>query len=162
MCLQLSPMSQSVLNSLGASPSAVATKSHRLPKKASRRLIFCSWRLTKSGTRAILPRQEAQAQSAAPVVQTVEERRPSLNKYHTILRETLETVFTTECIILTAYLETLIPFFYASYMLVMAHLPSAFYHTEMTAITQETVVSTVSPLLVLDFSKSEPLPCSLR
>ncbi|POM73995.1 Hypothetical protein PHPALM_9101 [Phytophthora palmivora] len=65
-----------------------------------------------------------------------------------ILRETLEALFTTECIVVTAYLEAIVPLFYCCYMLVMTHLPSAHYHTEMTDVTPENVGKTVIPVFV--------------
>ncbi|RLN26426.1 hypothetical protein BBJ28_00021871 [Nothophytophthora sp. Chile5] len=62
-------------------------------------------------------------------------------------RCTLEALFTSECIVLTAYLETVIPIFYGNFMLIMMRLPSAKYHTELTGVTSENVgtkVHTVS------------------
>lgn len=58
-----------------------------------------------------------------------------------ILREALEALFTTECIVVTAYLEAIIPFFYCSYMLV-----SSRYHTEMVGVTSGNVVKTILPV----------------
>ncbi|RLN49268.1 hypothetical protein BBJ28_00025594 [Nothophytophthora sp. Chile5] len=52
---------------------------------------------------------------------------------------TLEVLFTSECIVLTAYLETFIPIFYGNFMLIMVHLPSAKYHTELTGVTADNV-----------------------
>ncbi|KAG7392176.1 hypothetical protein PHYPSEUDO_001899 [Phytophthora pseudosyringae] len=66
----------------------------------------------------------------------------------TVLRESLEVLFTIECLVVTAYLEAVIPFFYTAYMLVMVHLPSAPYHTEMNGVTRENVGSTVRPVFV--------------
>ncbi|RLN37438.1 hypothetical protein BBJ28_00025981, partial [Nothophytophthora sp. Chile5] len=65
-----------------------------------------------------------------------------------ILGETLATLFTSECIVLTEYLESVIPIFYASFMLIMVHLPSAQYHTELAGITPETVSSTVQAVFL--------------
>ncbi|ETK95648.1 hypothetical protein L915_01443 [Phytophthora nicotianae] len=66
----------------------------------------------------------------------------------TILCETLEALFTTECIIVAAYLEAIVPLFYCCYMVVMTHLPSARYHTEMADVTLENVGATVVPVFV--------------
>ncbi|GMF51414.1 unnamed protein product [Phytophthora fragariaefolia] len=66
----------------------------------------------------------------------------------TILLESLEAVFTTECIIGTAYLETFMPSFYSSYMILMVHLPNVKYHIEMEGVTRDNVRSTVLPLFV--------------
>ncbi|RLN87524.1 hypothetical protein BBJ28_00025966, partial [Nothophytophthora sp. Chile5] len=66
----------------------------------------------------------------------------------TILRETLEILFTTECIVLTEYVESVIPMFYANFILVMVRLPSAQYHTELAGITRENVGATVNKVYV--------------
>ncbi|EGZ18222.1 hypothetical protein PHYSODRAFT_315165 [Phytophthora sojae] len=66
----------------------------------------------------------------------------------TILLRSLEALFTTECLIITAYLEAFMPLFYCSYMMVMVHLQSAQYHREMIGITRNNVVTTIVPLLV--------------
>ncbi|EGZ08801.1 hypothetical protein PHYSODRAFT_339235 [Phytophthora sojae] len=47
----------------------------------------------------------------------------------------LETLFTIECLVVASYLEAVIPLLYASYILVVVHLPSARYHTEMVVVT---------------------------
>ncbi|KAF4144651.1 hypothetical protein GN958_ATG06181 [Phytophthora infestans] len=74
--------------------------------------------------------------------------RHKSNQSVTILRETLGALFTTECIIVTAYLEAIVPLFYCCYMVVMTHLPSAKYHTEMTDVTPANVGATVVPVFV--------------
>ncbi|KAL3667560.1 hypothetical protein V7S43_007114 [Phytophthora oleae] len=66
----------------------------------------------------------------------------------TILLEVFETLFTTECLVVTAYLEAFMPLFYCSYMVVMVNLQSAQYHTEMKGITRDNVVVTILPLFV--------------
>ncbi|KAJ8578017.1 hypothetical protein ON010_g1189 [Phytophthora cinnamomi] len=88
----------------------------------------------------------------APVDRRVSSRA-SLKAFHhpthpTILRETLEALFTIECILLTAYLEAVIPLFYCCYMLVLVNFPSAQYHTEMVGITPENVGGRVIPLFL--------------
>ncbi|KAG6960703.1 hypothetical protein JG688_00009471, partial [Phytophthora aleatoria] len=64
------------------------------------------------------------------------------------LRETLEILFTTECLVLTAYVKTVIPLFYTSYVLVMVNLPNARYHTEISGITCENAATAVLPVFV--------------
>lgn len=61
----------------------------------------------------------------------------------------LETLFTTECLVATAYLEAVVLFFYCSYVLVMTHLPNARYHTDMTGISRDNVNWTILPVLLL-------------
>ncbi|RLN27118.1 hypothetical protein BBJ28_00022596, partial [Nothophytophthora sp. Chile5] len=75
---------------------------------------------------------------------STEETQPAenlslLTTHCNILGETLEALFTSECIVLTAYLETFIPVFYGNFMLIMVRLPSAKYHTELTGVTAENV-----------------------
>ncbi|RLN26451.1 hypothetical protein BBJ28_00008905 [Nothophytophthora sp. Chile5] len=65
-----------------------------------------------------------------------------------ILRDALDLLFTTECIVLTEYVESVIPMFYANFILVMVQLPSAQYHTELAGITRENVGATVNKVYV--------------
>ncbi|ETI52282.1 hypothetical protein F443_04538 [Phytophthora nicotianae P1569] len=65
-----------------------------------------------------------------------------------ILLESLQILFTTECLVTTAYLEAFMPLFYSSYMVLMVHLPNVCYHLEMAKVTRENVVATVLPLVV--------------
>ncbi|KAL3667588.1 hypothetical protein V7S43_007142 [Phytophthora oleae] len=48
--------------------------------------------------------------------------------------ETLRLLFTTECLILAEYLESIMPFLYAIFVLVMVKLPNAQYHSELEGI----------------------------
>lgn len=71
-----------------------------------------------------------------------------------ILQDTLEVLFTSECLVLTEYVEVFIPLFYASFVVAMVHLPSAQYHIEMAGITHENVdgiVSTIFLYALLEF-----------
>ncbi|KAG2822518.1 hypothetical protein PC116_g14716 [Phytophthora cactorum] len=64
------------------------------------------------------------------------------------LGESLETLFSLECIVVTAYLEAVTPIFYCCYVLVMVHLPSSQYHMELTGITSDNAGSKVQSLFV--------------
>ncbi|KAG6953593.1 hypothetical protein JG688_00012750, partial [Phytophthora aleatoria] len=64
------------------------------------------------------------------------------------LGESLETLFSLECIVVTAYLEAVTPIFYCCYVLVMVHLPSSQYHMELTGITSHNAGSKVQSLFV--------------
>ncbi|RAW34414.1 hypothetical protein PC110_g9272 [Phytophthora cactorum] len=70
------------------------------------------------------------------------------SKDSNILLESLQILFTTECLVTTAYLEAFMPLFYSSYMVLMVHLPNVRYHLEMAKVTRENIVSTVLPLVV--------------
>ncbi|GMF16650.1 unnamed protein product [Phytophthora fragariaefolia] len=63
-----------------------------------------------------------------------------------ILRDSLEALFTIECLVVTTYLEAIIPLFYTTYVLVMIRLPSAKYHTEMVGITHDNVGARILPV----------------
>jgi hypothetical protein len=64
------------------------------------------------------------------------------------LAESLEVLFTIECLVTTAYLEAVIPIFYAMYICVMVQLPSTQYHTEMDGVTRENVISKIFPVFI--------------
>ncbi|GMF18736.1 unnamed protein product [Phytophthora lilii] len=58
------------------------------------------------------------------------------------LREALAVLFTSECLVLSEYLES-VPILYANYIKIMVYLPSARYHTEMEGINRDNVSSMV-------------------
>ncbi|KAL3667556.1 hypothetical protein V7S43_007110 [Phytophthora oleae] len=62
-----------------------------------------------------------------------------LIEHSNIPRETLEVLYTTECLVLTTYLESFIPLIYCTYMIFMVHLPNAKYHTELKSVTRQNV-----------------------
>ncbi|KAK1942792.1 hypothetical protein P3T76_005429 [Phytophthora citrophthora] len=86
--------------------------------------------------------------SPSDKIQPTQSRQHSRSHRPRILLEAFETLFTTECLIVTAYLEAFMPLFYCSYMMVMVNLQSAQYHTEMKGITRDNVVATILPLFV--------------
>jgi len=63
-----------------------------------------------------------------------------------IFSEAREVLFTTECLVLSACLDAIVPLFYGSFLLVMVHLPSAEYHTELVGITSDNIGETVKPV----------------
>ncbi|KAG6961281.1 hypothetical protein JG688_00009181 [Phytophthora aleatoria] len=65
-------------------------------------------------------------------------------QYCGILRETLEMLYTMECLVLTAYLEAFIPLFYGNYMMIMVNFPNAEYHTELKNVTHQNVHHTAT------------------
>ncbi|KAG1698668.1 hypothetical protein DVH05_014625 [Phytophthora capsici] len=65
-----------------------------------------------------------------------------------VLRDGPEILFTTECLIVTAYLEAAVPILYSGYVVAMVHFPSAQYHSEMAGITRENVNLTVFPVFM--------------
>ncbi|KAG1694343.1 hypothetical protein DVH05_005041 [Phytophthora capsici] len=90
--------------------------------------------------------------TAKEEVRPVERLTPTSNsKKSLLLRESLETLFTMECLVIASYLEAVIPLFYAVYVLVVIHLRTAPYHTELRGITRENVGTTVLPVFVFGF-----------
>ncbi|EGZ18214.1 hypothetical protein PHYSODRAFT_498657, partial [Phytophthora sojae] len=80
------------------------------------------------------------------------ERLPGdLIEHSNILRETLGVLYTTECLVLTAYLEAFIPLFYCTYMLFMVELPNAKYHTELRNVTRQNVQYTARVVFFFGF-----------
>ncbi|KAL3667547.1 hypothetical protein V7S43_007101 [Phytophthora oleae] len=66
-----------------------------------------------------------------------------------ILQETLEALFTSECLVLTEYLESLVPGFYGCFVLVLVCLPNVKYHNDLEGITVENVHTTVEGVFAL-------------
>jgi hypothetical protein len=64
------------------------------------------------------------------------------------LSEALEMIFTAECVVLTEYLEAIIPVLYGCYVKVLVYLPSAKYHIELEGTTVENVDSRVQSVFV--------------
>ncbi|KAF4149410.1 hypothetical protein GN958_ATG01382 [Phytophthora infestans] len=83
-----------------------------------------------------------------PITETMQSYAHTASSSATILLEALQILFTTECLVTTAYLEAFMPLFYSSYMVVMVHLPNVRYHLEMAKVTRENITSTVLPLVV--------------
>ncbi|KAE8986929.1 hypothetical protein PF011_g19792 [Phytophthora fragariae] len=67
------------------------------------------------------------------------------------LRKTLSILFTIECIVLSEYVECIIPLLYSSYIVMMVKLISASYHTELTGVTETNVSSTVQTVIIYGF-----------
>ncbi|GMF43188.1 unnamed protein product [Phytophthora fragariaefolia] len=63
-----------------------------------------------------------------------------------ILQETLKVLFTSECLLLGAFVDMIVPLFYGPFLLVMVRLPSAKYHIELENITAENVYSSTKPI----------------
>ncbi|ETL99943.1 hypothetical protein L917_03291 [Phytophthora nicotianae] len=65
-----------------------------------------------------------------------------------ILRESLEAMFTVECILLSAFLDASVPLFYGIFMYVMVNFQSAKYHSELAGVTTETTGDVVDSIFV--------------
>ncbi|GMF21079.1 unnamed protein product [Phytophthora lilii] len=67
----------------------------------------------------------------------------AVSPHQKILGETLEVLFTSECLILTEYLESVIPVLYGQFILLVVNLPSAKYHMDLIGVTRENVGDTL-------------------
>ncbi|KAE8966146.1 hypothetical protein PF005_g28973 [Phytophthora fragariae] len=61
-----------------------------------------------------------------------------------ILEKALEMLFTSECLVLSEYMEAIVPLIYGIFVLVVAHIPSAEYHTDLVGVTQDNIAEVVS------------------
>ncbi|ETN15608.1 hypothetical protein PPTG_06845 [Phytophthora nicotianae INRA-310] len=115
--------------------------------RAGSRTNTCNLRLlcTRNRRDSIMPILPS---ARGPTSENTITHQDSQTKRSTILIETLEVLFTTECIVVAAYLEAFVPLFYCNYMFLMVHLPSAQYHTEMAGVTHDNVGSTVRPVWI--------------
>eukprot|EP00644_Phytophthora_capsici_P019646 jgi/Phyca11/133656/e_gw1.623.2.1 len=60
----------------------------------------------------------------------------------------LEILFTVECILLSAFLDAVVPHFYGIFMFVMVNFQSVKYHSELTGVTKETIGDVVDSIFV--------------
>ncbi|KAL3664706.1 hypothetical protein V7S43_010455 [Phytophthora oleae] len=103
-------------------------------------------------TGAVYPFTSDTAKEEVRPVESLKGLTPvSSAKKSLLLRDSLETLFTMECLVIASYLEAVIPVFYAVYVLVVVHLPTARYHTELRGITRENIGATVLPVFVFGF-----------
>ncbi|EGZ07644.1 hypothetical protein PHYSODRAFT_319370 [Phytophthora sojae] len=64
------------------------------------------------------------------------------------LHKTLELLFTTECLLLSAALDALVPLFYGNFLLLMVRLPNGKYHTDLAGATIENIGGLVDTIFV--------------
>ncbi|KUF87884.1 hypothetical protein AM588_10003446 [Phytophthora nicotianae] len=69
-------------------------------------------------------------------------------KQSIILQETLQVLFTTECLILSEYLEIFVPAVYGVFVLAMVNFSNVHYHTELIGVTRENVGGIVSRIFL--------------
>ncbi|ETL48566.1 hypothetical protein L916_01850 [Phytophthora nicotianae] len=87
--------------------------------------------------------------------QSIEMKYPrqnsAVNRRSNVLKEGLETLFTSECLVLVGYLHTSIAMFYANFVVMMIYLPSARYHSELLGLTPENVGETVKSVFIFGY-----------
>ncbi|KAE9024733.1 hypothetical protein PR002_g11380 [Phytophthora rubi] len=64
------------------------------------------------------------------------------------LSETLRLLFTTECLVLAEYLESVMPVLYGAFMLATVQLPNAQFHSELEGVDARNVQRRVQSVLV--------------
>ncbi|POM71424.1 Hypothetical protein PHPALM_12015 [Phytophthora palmivora] len=75
----------------------------------------------------------------------------SVSSKSIVLRKTLQILFTSECLILSEYLEIFVPTVYGTFIMAMINLPSAQYHTDLVGITHENVAGVVTRIFTYAF-----------
>ncbi|KAF1778406.1 hypothetical protein GQ600_4277 [Phytophthora cactorum] len=78
------------------------------------------------------------------VSQKSSSRKQSAVNTSIVLQEALEVLFTSECLVLTEYMEVIVPTVYGIFVLTMVYLPSAKYHTELAGVNGDNVTNVVS------------------
>ncbi|POM70985.1 hypothetical protein PHPALM_12511 [Phytophthora palmivora] len=146
----LSPQSQDLLNTLENVPdngphapvccSPCIAHIHR-PVRSVLQTIFSklTWKSSRDAVSPIIPQELPQSTSLTGST-TIE--------YSDILSDVLEILFTSECHVLTEYMETIIPVLYGSFIVLVVHLPSAQYHTDLSGVTLENVGATVHSIFL--------------
>ncbi|KAL3667585.1 hypothetical protein V7S43_007139 [Phytophthora oleae] len=81
--------------------------------------------------------------ASSEAVQTIKADKSPAVQNLKILSETLEVLFTSECLLLTEYLESIIPLLYGSFIFLVVNLPSAPYHTDLIGLNHENVGGTL-------------------
>ncbi|KAL3667559.1 hypothetical protein V7S43_007113 [Phytophthora oleae] len=113
------------------------------PTKSYKRGLIC-WQKQSASIYPVLPEGgEAQINRRSGSAKALH-----LEKHSTSLCDALEVLFTTECVVITAYLEAVVPLFYCNYVVLMVNLPSAQYHSEMNGVSHGNIGSTVLPVFV--------------
>ncbi|KAG6958271.1 hypothetical protein JG687_00009502 [Phytophthora cactorum] len=64
---------------------------------------------------------------------------------------TLEVLFFSECLLLTEYLESIIPVLYGLFILLVVNLPSAPYHVDLIGINRDNVGDTLANVYIYAF-----------
>ncbi|POM71520.1 Hypothetical protein PHPALM_11905 [Phytophthora palmivora] len=75
----------------------------------------------------------------------------SVSSKSIVLRKTLQILFTSECLILSEYLEIFVPTVYGTFIMAMINLPSAQYHTDLVGITHQNVAGVVTRIFTYAF-----------
>ncbi|CAI5700783.1 unnamed protein product [Peronospora effusa] len=85
----------------------------------------------------VRPAQNQQEPAESVVIEV------SVPPHQNILRETLGVLFTSECLILTEYMEFIIPVLYGNFILLVVNLPSARYHMDLLDVNLDNVADTL-------------------
>ncbi|KAF1773125.1 hypothetical protein GQ600_2066 [Phytophthora cactorum] len=139
---------------IGSRDSSFKLSSQESTRRLSMSARISRWKRGIQRVVRIQPKVDLAPGSVEPVTvsqtsasKVIRRSRPTNDNLH-ILHEALEVLFTNECLLLTEYLETIVPILYANFVLVMVHLPSVHYHAEMLGVTRENVGSTIQNVLI--------------
>lgn len=70
------------------------------------------------------------------------------SSHRNILGQTLEVLFFSECLLLTEYLESIIPVLYGLFIFLVVNLPSAPYHVDLIGIDRDNVGDTLANVYI--------------
>lgn len=65
-----------------------------------------------------------------------------------IIEATVHMLHQSESVVLVEYIETVVPIFYATYLLIIYHLPNAKYYQDMTQLTEQKLHQVVLNILI--------------
>lgn len=68
-----------------------------------------------------------------------------------LLRETMRLLYESESIVLVEYIESIVPVFYAMYLVILFHLPNAKYYQDVSQLTAEKLQKIVTNILIYAF-----------
>lgn len=137
---KLSQQSRDLLDKLSRLPDNGVQS---IPKFSISR-ISSSWRFLSRKTTKVEPNQPVFVKSASSDrVRSIKDSSSPAVQNLKILSETLEVLFTSECLLLTEYLESIIPLLYGSFIFLVVNLPSAPYHTDLVGLNRENVGGTL-------------------
>ncbi|KAG3163016.1 hypothetical protein PI124_g12795 [Phytophthora idaei] len=83
--------------------------------------------------------------------ETMKIRSDPDSPHRNILGQTLEVLFFSECLLLTEYLESIIPVLYGLFILLVVNLPSAPYHVDLIGINRDNVGDTLANVYIYAF-----------
>lgn len=150
---RLSPQGRNILGTLENVPGNGARKLPRFSTKLTQTRASTAsksrWSCLRRNVKTIVPSTVISTTTVVKPARNPEEpdaTKPldtTASPHRKILSETLGVLFTSECLLLTEYLESIIPILYGNFILLVVNLPSAPYHTDLIGVNRENVGDTL-------------------